>query len=130
MDSTGAKGCTFDDLLDEMNDSAVLARGQKAKAILDSTIFDGLTDLKPAFDSPAIKHFDSADFGVVIERCTKHNVVILGIEVFTPDAVLVTVEIASEHSCSNEWCLELINRFRRQPNLSCCATYDCAKAVE
>lgn len=123
-------GKTFDDLLNELNGPTVMARDQEAKAFLDRTIFDGVTDLKPAYESPKIKHFGSADFSIVIERCTHHNVLILGIEVFTPDAVLVTVEIASEHSCSNEWCVELMNRFRGEPNLSYCASYDCVKAVE
>jgi hypothetical protein len=123
-------GKTFDDLLNELNDPTLRARDQEAKAFLDRTIFDGVTDIKPAYESPKIKHFDSTDFDIVIERCTHHNVLILAIEVFTHDGVLVTVEIASEQSCSNEWCLELMNRFRGRPNLSYCATYDCAEAVE
>src|SRR5215469_6348530 len=111
---------TFDDLVNELNDPTVLARDQQAKAFLDRTIFDGLTDLKPAYESPNIKHFGSADFEIVIERCTHHNVLVIGIEVFTPEVELVDVQIAPEDSCSNDWCLELMDRFRHQPNLSFC----------
>lgn len=119
----GMDGKTFEDLLNELNHPAVLAGDQEAKAFLGRYVFDGLTDLKPAFDSPAIKHFNSADFAVVIERCTLHSVRVIGIEVFTPKAELVDVQIGPDESCSNAWCIELLNRFSDRPGLSYCATY-------
>jgi hypothetical protein len=121
MDRTAAEAKTFEDLLNEMNDPTVLARDQEAKAFLDRTVLAGLADLKPAFDSPNIKHFDSADFENVIERCTQHNVRVIGIEVFTPEAELVDVQIAPEHPSTNAWCFEVLKRFRDQPGLSYCA---------
>jgi hypothetical protein len=124
MDRTGAEAKTFDDLLNELNDPTVLARDQEAKVFLNRIVFAGLTDLKPALDSPNIKHFDSADFEIVIERCTQHNVRVIGIEVFTPGAELVHVETAPDLPFSNAWCVELLDRYRGQPSLSYCATYD------
>ena len=112
------------DFLSRRNDPAILARDQKTQAFLQRAVFDGLIDVKPIFDSPAIKHFEFADFGVVVERCTLHNVRVIGIEVFRPQAELVDVEIASEKSCTNAWCLEFVKRFEDRPGFTYCATYD------
>lgn len=124
MGRTRAEAKTFEDLLNELNDPVVLARDRQAKVFLDRTVFAGLTDLKPAFDSPTIKHFDAADFEIVIERCTQHNVRVIGIEIFTPEAELEYVETAPDLPFSNAWCFELLDRYRGQPSLSYCATYD------
>jgi hypothetical protein len=113
-----------------LNDPAALAKDRAARAFLDRTIFADLRDLRPWFDSTEIKHFHADDFRTVIDRCTQHNVLLIGIEVFTPTAELETVEIAADNACSNEWCLALVDRFRDRPDLTYCATYDCEMAVE
>jgi hypothetical protein len=93
-----------DDLLfGLLEDPAALARYRSAKAFLDCTIFAGLADLRPWFDSAEIKHFRADDFRTVINRCTEHGVLLIGIEVFTPKAELETVELAADVPRSNQW---------------------------
>lgn len=113
-----------------LDDPDWLARQSAAKDFLDQTIFCGLVDLRPWFDAAAIKHFHADDFRTDIDRCTTHNVLPIGIEVFTPQAELEAVEIAADDSDSNTWCLDLVDRFRENPELSFCATDDCDRAVE
>src|SRR6185437_2868725 len=107
-----------DSLLRLLDDPAWLAKHKKGQEFLDQHIFSGLDDLRPSFDKAAIKHFYADDFRTVIDRCTQHNILLIGIEVFTPKAELETVQIVADGVCSNDWCLELVDRFRSRPELS------------
>ena len=110
-----------------LNDPDTMARHRAAKRFLDQTVFVAIPELYPWFDSAEIKHFGAKDFLAVIDRCTRHRVLLIGVEVFTPQAELLTVQIAE--SGSDTWCVNLVDQFRDQPELSFCATYDCERAI-
>lgn len=113
-----------------LNHPVWVAKQEEAERYLTRHIFAGLHDLRPCFDAAAIKHFCADDFRIVIHRCTQHNILVIGVEVFTSKADLVTVKIVADGVRSNDWCHELVDRFSGLPDLSFCATYDCDRAVQ
>src|SRR5437868_7035989 len=71
--------------LERPEDPAAAARRDAEREFLQHYIFRGLHDLKPAFDSPVIAHFNAADFLRVIARCNHLGVHIHGVEVLAHD---------------------------------------------
>ena len=71
------------DMLARLEDPEVVARLCAEESFLRKFVFRGLNDLKPAWDSLVIAHFDASDFIRVVDRCSVLGVRIIGIEIFT-----------------------------------------------
>jgi hypothetical protein len=118
---------TLTKLVERPDDPTTEARRHAVESFLRDYVFRGLHDLKPAFDSPVIAHFNAADFLRVIARCTLLGVHIHGVEVFGPRAESVDVEIGE--GGSHDWCVALVHRYQRHANLSFSATYSMPDSV-
>jgi hypothetical protein len=107
---------------DMLEDPEVVARMCAEESFLRKFVFRGLNDLKPAWDSPVIAHFDAGDFIRVIDRCTVLGVRIIGIEIFTTEGQELDIEIPEADS--NSWCVSFVQKYRERIDLSICATYE------
>jgi hypothetical protein len=74
----------LEELFEDLEDPAATARWDAEIEFLQEHVFRGLTDLKPAFDSPLIAHFRAADFLRVIARCDRIGILMNGVEIFGP----------------------------------------------
>jgi hypothetical protein len=84
-------------------------------------IFCGLKRFSPDFDSETIPHFHAEEFLKIVERCACVGVAIYGVEVFTDQAQLVSVEIAKSDSPS-EFSL-MIATYCGRERFSICASF-------
>jgi hypothetical protein len=88
---------------------------------LREVVYAGLKDLNTEFDSPLIGHFSSTDFHVVIDRCERLHVRLIGIEVFAAGRDFLEVEISPEDGYS--WARQLVQKYAGRPNITICATF-------
>ena len=112
----------FADMLAQLEDPEVLARLSAEESFLRKFVFRGLNDLKPAWDSLVIAHFDAGDFIRVVDRCTVLGVRIVGIEIFTTKGQVLDIEIPEADS--NSWCVSFVQKYQERIDLSICATYE------
>jgi hypothetical protein len=117
-----AESFDFELMLAKLKEPAAIARSYAEESFLRNFIFRGLNDLKPAFDSPVIAHFNSADFLEVVDRCTLLGVHIIGIEIFTTAGELLDMEVPEEDF--NSWCVPFVQNYQNRVDLSICATYE------
>jgi hypothetical protein len=110
------------DMLAQLEDPEVLARLCAEESFLRKFVFRGLNDLKPAWDSLVIAHFDAGDFIRVVDRCTVLGVRIIGIEIFTTEGQVLDIEIPEANS--NSWCVSFVQKYQERIDLSICATYE------
>ena len=110
------------DMLAQLEDPEVEARLCAEESILREFVFRGLNDLKPAWDSLVIAHFDADDFIRVVDRCTVLGVRIIGIEIFTTEGQVLDIEIPEADS--NSWCVSFVQKYQERIDLSICATYE------
>jgi hypothetical protein len=110
------------DMLAQLEDPEVLARLSAEESFLRKFVFRGLNDLKPAWDSLVIAHFDAGDFIRVVDRCTVLGVRIIGIEIFTTEGQVLDIEIPEADS--NSWCVSFVQKYQERIDLSICATYE------
>jgi hypothetical protein len=110
------------DMLAQLEDPEVLARLSAEESFLRKCVFRGLNDLKPAWDSLVIAHFDAGDFIRVVDRCTVLGVGIIGIEIFTTEGQVLDIEIPEADS--NSWCASFVQKYQERIDLSICATYE------
>lgn len=89
---------------------------------LQRNIFAGLADLNNGFDSPAIQHFSPSDFLMVIDRCARHGVEIIGIEAFAEAKQLLEVGISTEPGY--EWARRFASRYLSNGGVTLCASYE------
>ena len=116
------EGSDLAGMLAKLNEPAVVARRCVEESFLRSFVFRGLDDLKPAFDSPGIAHFNTADFLQVVDRCILYGVRIIGVEIFTTGGELLDIETPEEDS--NSWCVSFVQKYQERIDLSICATYE------
>jgi hypothetical protein len=109
-------------MLTHLDDPGVVARLCAQKSFLRKFVFRSLNDLKPAWDSPVIAHFDAGDFIRVVDRCTVLGVRIIGIEIFTTEGQVLDIEIPEADS--NSWCVSFVQKYQERIDLSICATYE------
>jgi hypothetical protein len=88
-------------------------------------IFHGLEDFNSGFDSPLIPHFSPDDFAIVIERCAKHDVCIIGIEVFD----IGSWPISLLDICDGRYARHLVKSYRNQTGISFCGCFDVGENV-
>ena len=115
----------LEDMLTKLEDPenpATVARQCAEISFLRKFVFRGLNDLKPAWDSPVIAHFDAGDFIRVVDRCTVLGVRIIGIEIFTTEGQVLDIEILEADS--NSWCVSFVQKYQERIDLSICATYE------
>jgi hypothetical protein len=112
----------FADMLAQLEDPEVVARLCAEESFLRKFVFRGLNDLKPAWDSPVIAHFNAGDFIRVVDRCTVLGVRIIGIEIFTTEGQELDIEIPEADS--NSWCVPFVQKYQERIDLSICATYE------
>jgi hypothetical protein len=112
----------FADMLAQLEDPEVVARLCAEESFLRKFVFRGLNDLKPAWDSPVIAHFNAGDFIRAIDRCTVLGVRIIGIEIFTTEGQELDIEITEADS--NSWCVSFVQKYQERIDLSICATYE------
>jgi hypothetical protein len=117
-----ARRSDFADLLAQLKDPKVVTRMCAEESFLQKFVFRGLNDLKPAWDSPVIAHFNAGDFIRVVERCTVLGVRIIGIEIFTTEGQELDIEIPEADS--NSWCVSFVQTYQERVDLSICATYE------
>jgi hypothetical protein len=110
------------DMLTQLEDPEVEARLCAEESFLRKFVFRGLNDLKPAWDSLVIAHFDAGDFIRVVDRCTVLGVRIIGIEIFTTEGQVLDIEIPEADS--NSWCVSFVQKYQERIDLSICATYE------
>ena len=115
------------DMLTQLKDPEVVARLSAEESFLRRFVFRGLNDLKPAWDSLVIAHFDAGDFIRVVDRCTVLGVRIIGIEIFTTEGQVLNIEIPEADS--NSWCVSFVQKYQERIDLSICATYEVADRV-
>ena len=96
-------------------------------------IYAGLTDLNTGFDSPLIGHFSPEDFLIVIDRCERLSVRIIGIEVSTTDVEppwkfgLVDIEISPEPGY--DWARRLVRKYMEKSDITISATFGVPDAL-
>jgi hypothetical protein len=117
-----AEGSDIADILTQLEDPEVEARLSAEESFLREFVFRGLNDLKPAWDSQVIAHFNVGDFIRVVARCTVLGVRIIGIEIFTTEGRLLDIEIPEADS--NSWCVSFVQKYQERIDLSICATYE------
>lgn len=117
----------LEQMLAKWEDPATEVRLCAERLFLRNYVFQGLIDLKPAFDSPQIAHFRAADFLRVVDRCTLLGVRIIGVEICGPEGEDVDIEIPEEES--NAWCVSLVQKYQDRIDLSLCATYEVPDSV-
>jgi hypothetical protein len=110
------------DMLTQLEDPEVEARLCAEESFLREFVFRGLNDLKPAWDSSVIAHFNAGDFIRVVDRCTVLGVRIIGIEIFTTEGQVLDIEIPEADS--NSWCVSFVQKYQERIDLSICATYE------
>ena len=104
------------DMMAPLEDPEVLARLFSEESFLRKFVFRGLNDLKPAWDSLVIAHFDAGDFIRVVDRCTVLGVRIIGIEIFTTEGQELDIEIPEADP--NSWCVSFVQKYQEHPDLS------------
>jgi len=88
-------------------------------------IFRGLEDLNSGFDAPGLPHVSPDDFAIVIERCAKHDVTIIGIEVFD----IGSWPIGLLDVCDGRYARHLVKSYRNQPGISFCGCFDVGENI-
>jgi hypothetical protein len=117
-----AKRSDVADMQAQLEDPQALARLSAEESFLRKFVFQGLSDLKPTWDSLVIAHFDAGDFIRVVDRCTVLGVRIIGIEIFTTEGQVLDIEIPEADS--NSWCVSFVQKYQERIDLSVCATYE------
>lgn len=88
-------------------------------------IFRGLEDLNTGFDSPTLPHFSPDDFAIVIQRCAKHHVSIIGIEVYE----ISSWPICMLDVCGGRHARRLVKAYCNHPGISFSAVFDVGENV-
>jgi hypothetical protein len=94
---------------------------------LRELVFAGFKDLNTGFDSPLIGHFSPEDFLVVIDRCERLHVHVIGIEIFASRRDFLEVEISPQDGY--EWARRLVQKYQGRSDVTICATVGCHVAL-
>jgi hypothetical protein len=88
-------------------------------------IFRGLEDLNTGFDAPTLPHFSPDDFAIVIQRCAKHHVSIIGIEVYD----ISSWPVCMLDCCGGRRASRLVKEYRERPGISFSGCFDVGENV-
>jgi len=100
---------------------------EESNRFMQEFVFADLKNLNTGFDSPLIFHFDPADFEMVIDRCERLHVRIVGIEVFSSDVELLEIEISPEDGL--EWARRSVGKYQGRSDVTISATFEVPDAV-